>query len=289
MSQPIPPASGAPTNVQVPNSVTATGLAQVLTQLPYVVPRLTEVGVVVDADHVEQVPVDHVVLGGGVAEAAVEDRAAHLGRPRGEAVQLALRPHRVEVALHPVLHALQDRVPRQDARHEQPELAAHAELDARTLPAQPLREPAALGEMVEDVPPRDVPEGRLEPDVQPAFGGLGGGGGEAFDTVAGDVEGVGVQLVADGADVGAHAGGVPRGGGGLALADGVDDAVAGESAPSSLRVGPSRGQQRRGPRGSDPGKNLSRFDPFFLPHAPLVSPADGSARPPMVYGGATKG
>lgn len=219
----------------------------------------------------------------------MEDRAAHLGRLRGEAVQLALHPHRVEVALHPVLDALQDRVPRQDPRHEQPELAAHAELDARALPAQPLREPAALGEVVEDVPPRDVPEGRLEPDVQPAFGGLGGGGGEAFDAVAGDVEGVGVQVVADGADVGAHTGGVPGGGGGLALADGVDDAVACESVPSSLRVGPSRGQERRGPHGSGPGEKLCPVDPRCLLHAATVSAADRSVRPPMVYGGATKG
>jgi hypothetical protein len=186
---------------------------------------LAEVRVVVDADDVEEVPVDLVVLGGGVAEVAVEDGTARRRRLLGERVQPALHLRRVERAVQDVLDAVQDRRAGHDPGYEQPELAAHAEVDARALPPEAFREPAGLREVFEDVPLRDVGEGGLEPDVQAEFGGLGGGGGEAVDAVAGDVDRVGVQLVADGAEVGAHPAGVPGGGGGLALADRVDDAV----------------------------------------------------------------
>ena len=47
----------------------------------------------------------------------------------------------------------------------------------------------------------------------PAFGDLGGGGVQPLDAVAGDVDGVGVQVVADRADVGAHTGGGEAGAG----------------------------------------------------------------------------
>jgi hypothetical protein len=169
------------------------------------------------------------------------------------------------------------RIPGTNSQNSQP-----AELDARALPAQPLREPAALRQVVEDVPLRDVPEGRLEPDVQSAFGRLGGGGGEAFDTVAGDVDGVGVQVLADGPDVPAHPGGAPGGGGRLARADGVDDAVAFQSAPGRLRA--AGRQHRRRPQRRRSRQELCPADPRCLLHAATVSAADGP-----VYGGATKG
>ena len=44
-----------------------------------------------------------------------------------------------------------------------------------------------------------------------------------------------------------------------------------------------------GPHGSGPGEKLGPVDPRCLLHAATVSAADGPVRPPMVYGGATKG
>lgn len=265
-------------------------------QLADIVGRLREERVVVDADDVEEVPVDRfelLVLGGGVAEAAVEDRAADVRGLRGEAGQAALHPRHVDVALPEVVDALQDRSAGDDPRHEQPELAAHAEVDARALPAQQLREPAALGDAVQDLPLRHIAEGRLEPDVQPAFGGLGGRGGEALDAVAGDVDGVGVQVVADHPDVPAHPGGAPRGAGCLAGADGVDDAPVLQSAvpvPSPGRRCRPGGQYRpRQPDGRRPGQKPCPADPLGVLHTATVASAGRARRRPMVYGVATKG
>lgn len=277
--------------------------AQVAAQLLYIVRVLGEIRVVVDADEVEEVPVDGfelLVLGGGVAEAAVEDGAADGRRLRGEAGQAALHPRHVDVALLEVLDAVQDRLTGDDPRHEQPELAAHAEVDARALPPQPLREPPALGDALQDLPLGYVPEGRLEPDVQPALGGLGGGGDEALDAVAGDVEGVGVQVVADDPDVRTHPRGAPRGTGRLSRADGVDDAPVPQSLaprPAALRLpfggrGLPRGQHR--PRHSDgrrPRQKPCPADPRGLlhtVHTATVASTGPYRRPPMVYGAATK-
>lgn len=245
------------------------------------------VGVVVDADDVEEPPVGLVVLGCRVTEVAVEHGAAGRGRLRGEAVEAALHPHRVEVAVQHVLYALQNRLPRHDPGHEEPELAAHAEVDARALPPQPLREAAALGQVFQDVPLRGVRQGRLEPYVQSTLGGLGGGGREAFDAVAGDVDGVGVQLAADGADVPAHPGGAPRGRRRLTLTDRVDDTAVPKAPAGGLgRLG--RQHRRREPEGRRPCQELRPIDPLRLLHALIVAAGTGPRRPPMVYGSATK-
>jgi len=101
----------------------------------------------------------------------------------------------VEVSAEQVFDPLQDVLSRHDPGDEQQELAAHAQVHAGALPPQPLGEPAGLGEVVEDLPLRHVAERGLQPHVQPTLGGLGGRGGEPVDAVAGDLDGVGVQVV----------------------------------------------------------------------------------------------
>ncbi|MGX1267413.1 hypothetical protein [Streptomyces phaeoluteigriseus] len=176
-------------------------------------------------------------------------------RVQAQAVQAALRPFPVDRAVPQVAHPFQDGRTRHDAGDEQLELAAHAEVDIRALPPQPFREPARLREVFEDVPLRDVTEGRLEPDVQPAFGGLGSGGSEAFDAVAGDIDGVGVQVVADGAQVGAHPGRVESGGRGLSLADGVHDTLCASRRPlaATRPAGSTAAERPTRPPGTAPG------------------------------------
>ncbi len=246
-------------------------------QLADVVRRVGVGGVVVDADDVEQVPVDLVLLGGGVAQAAVEDGPADGGGSGGEAVQAALHPLPVDGAVQEVLDPLHDVVARHDPRHEQPELAAHAEVDTRALAAQVLGVAAGLGDVVEDVPLGGVAEGRLEPDPQSTLGGLGGGGVETLDPVAGDVHGVGVQLVPDRGEVGAHPCLAEGGARGLPRADGVDDAPVPQ--PTAAAPGGPRGARREqrprdtgGAEGRGPGQETRPADPLLgVLHAPTVA------------------
>ena len=163
-----------------------------------------------------------------------------------------------------------------DARDEEDELGADAEVDARALPAQLLRLRARLAEVVEDVLARDVPEPWLQPHVQATPCGLLGRLHEALHAVAEHRHRIRMQILGDRGQVPAHAPGVPARAGRGPVGHLVAHAAVGESSRDRGARGAARGQghRRAGDRGRGAGQELRAGHRLSLVgHARTVGPA----------------